>query len=43
MHLRPVVPGREDIRRVGELPLSMSALRRFQRDVAETPPDLLRV
>ena len=41
MNLRPVAPGRADIRRVRELQLSMRALRRFQREDAQR--DLERV
>ena len=43
MRLLPVTPGPEDIRRVGELPLSMRELRRFRREVAELPQGLARV
>ena len=41
MNLRPVVPGRADIRRARELSLSMHALGRFQRGDAQR--DLERV
>jgi hypothetical protein len=43
MRLLPVTPGPEDIRRVGELPLSMRELRRFRREVADLPQGLARV
>jgi len=41
MNLRPVVPGRADIRRVRELRFSVQALRRFQRE--DAAHDLERV